>query len=48
MKLEKKMILRAHKAAMGVREKREIGFVVLVASCITVYVVCALMIRGFV
>jgi hypothetical protein len=48
MKIEKKTILRAHKADMRAREKREIRFVVLVATCIMMYVVFALMTRGFV
>jgi hypothetical protein len=33
---------------MRAREKREISFVVLLATCIMVYVVFALMTRGFV
>ena len=47
-KLERKMTFKAHKADMQARDKREIGFVMLVALCITVFVVLALMTRGFV
>jgi hypothetical protein len=46
MKLQNNMIVRAHKAGMRVREKREIGLIILVASSIMIYVVFALMTRN--
>jgi hypothetical protein len=42
MKLHNKMIVMVPKEAMRGREKREIGLIVLVASCIMIYVVFAL------
>ena len=48
MKLEKKKLLRDHKADMKWREKKEASIVVLGVVCVLVYAVVALMTRGFV
>jgi hypothetical protein len=48
MKLEKKKLLRDHKADMKWREKKEASIVVLGVVCVLVYVVVALLTRGFV
>jgi hypothetical protein len=48
MKLEKKKLLRDHKADMKWREKKEASILVLGVVCVMVYVVVALMTRGFV
>ena len=48
MKEERKKTMKAHKAELRWRDKKEIGAAIFVGLFACVYVVIAMMIRGFV
>ena len=48
MKAENRWMMQAHRRELRWRDQKEIGLAIVVAALAIVYVVCALLIRGFV
>ena len=48
LKLQMKEMKRNHRVEMRGRDKKEFLFLLVVAGCVVLYCVCALLVRGFV